>query len=87
MSRAVRFEPDAWDDFNDWLIQDLKIVKRICTLLKDAKRNPFEGVGKPEPLKHKHSGYWSRRIDKVNRLVYKVTDDAIVIMSCKNHYD
>ena len=87
MSRAVRFEPDAWDDFNDWLVHDIKIAKRILTLLKDAKRSPFEGIGKPEPLKHNRSGYWSRRIDKVNRLVYKVTDDAIVIMSCTNHYD
>jgi len=87
MSRAVKFEPDAWEDFNRWIEQDIKTVKRICALLKDTKRNPFEGVGKPEPLKHNHSGYWSRRIDKVNRLVYKVTDDAIVVMSCKNHYD
>jgi len=87
MSRAVKFEPDAWDDFNSWLEQDIKTVKRICALLKDTKRNPFEGIGKPEPLKYNHSGYWSRRIDKVNRLVYKVTDDAIVVMSCKNHYD
>jgi toxin YoeB len=86
MSRAVKFEPDAWEDFNNLLEQDIKTVKRICTLLKDTKRNPFEGIGKPEPLKHNHSGYWSRRIDKVNRLVYKVTDDAIVVLSCKNHY-
>jgi len=87
MSRAVMFEPDAWEDFNDWLGQDTKTAKRICAVLKDAKRNPFEGIGKPEPLKHHYTGYWSRRIDKVNRLVYKVTDDVIVIISCKNHYE
>ena len=87
MSRSVRFEPDAWEDFNDWLAQDIKAARRICALLKDAKRNPFEGIGKPEPLKHNYSGYWSRRIDKVNRLVYKVTEDTIIVMSCKNHYN
>jgi len=87
MSRAVKFEPDAWEDFNNWLEQDIKIAKRICILLKDTKRNPFEGIGKPEPLKHNYSGYWSRRIDKVHRLVYKVTDDDIVVISCKNHYN
>ena len=87
MSRAIIFEPAAWDDLNDWLEHDVKIVKRICTLLKDTKRNPFKGIGKPEPLKHNHSGYWSRRIDEVNRLVYKIVDDAIVVMSCKNHYN
>jgi len=87
MSRAIKFEPDAWEDFNNLLGQDIKTVKRICTLLKDTKRNPFEGISKPEPLKHNRSGYWSRRIDKANRLVYKITDDAIVVISCKNHYD
>ena len=86
MSSSVRFEPDAWEDFNDWLAQDIKTARRICALLKDAERNPFEGIGKPEPLKHNYSGYWSRRIDKVNRLVYKVTEDTIIVMSCKNHY-
>jgi len=87
MSRAVNFEPDAWEDFNYWLEQDIKTVRRICALLKDTKRNPFEGIGKPEPLKHNQSGYWSRRIDKVNRLVYKVDDNTIIVISCKNHYD
>jgi len=87
MSRAIRFEPDAWEDLNYWIEQDIKIAKRICGLLKEIKRNPFEGIGKPEPLKHNYHGYWSRRIDKVNRLVYKVTEDAIIVMSCKNHYN
>ena len=87
MPRAVKFEPDAWDDFSEWLGENIKIAKRICVLLKDAERNPFEGIGKPEPLKHNYSGYSSRRIDKINRLVYKVTDDAIIVICCKNHYN
>ena len=86
MDRLVTFEPDAWDDFSDWLKQDLKTTKRITELLKDIRRNPFTGIGKPEPLKHNYSGYWSRRINNTHRLVYKVTNDAIVVIACCNHY-
>ena len=86
MNRVVIFEPDARDDFSDWLRQDLKTTKRIIELIKDTKRNPFEGKGKPEPLKHNFSGYWSRRIDNTHRLVYKVTNEAIVVIACRLHY-
>ena len=87
MDRVVTFEPDAWDDFSDWLMMDQKIAKRITELLKESKRNPFSGKGKPEPLKHNLSGYWSRRIDNTHRLVYKVTNDAIVVIACSHHYN
>lgn len=76
----------AWDDYLYWQQTDKKILKRINLLLKDIKRQPFEGVGSPEPLKHNWSGYWSRRIDREHRLVYKVTDDAIIIVQCRYHY-
>ena len=87
MNRVVTFEPDAWDDFRVWLKQDLKITKRIIELIKDTKRSPFAGKGKPEPLKHKFSGYWNRRIDSTHRLVYKATNDAIVVIACRHHYN
>ena len=76
----------AWEDYLYWQQSDKKILKRINTLIKDIKRQPFEGLGGPEPLKHNWSGYWSRRIDREHRLVYKVTDEAIVIVQCRYHY-
>lgn len=77
---------DAWDDYLYWQKADKKTLKRINTLIKDIKRTPFEGLGKPEPLKHQWTGYWSRRIDREHRLVYKATDEAIVIVQCRYHY-
>ncbi len=76
----------AWDDYLYWQQTEKKILKRINLLIKDIKRQPFEGVGSPEPLKHNWSGYWSRRIDREHRLVYKVTEDAIIIVQCRYHY-
>jgi toxin YoeB len=76
----------AWEDYIYWQQKDKKLLKRINTLVKDIKRQPFEGIGDPEPLKHNWSGYWSRRIDREHRLVYKVTDDAIIIAQCRYHY-
>ncbi len=76
----------AWEDYIYWQQKDKKPLKRINTLVKDIKRQPFEGIGNPEPLKHNWSGYWSRRIDREHRLVYKVTDDAIIIAQCRYHY-
>ena len=76
----------AWDDYLYWQTQDKKTLKRINSILKDIMRNPFDGIGKPEPLKH-HNGYWSRRIDDTNRIVYKVEDDSIAIAAVKGHYD
>ncbi|MCA6220871.1 Txe/YoeB family addiction module toxin [Photorhabdus antumapuensis] len=76
----------AWEDYLYWQQTDKKVLKRICTLIKDIKKQPFDGLGDPEPLKHNWSGYWSRRIDREHRLVYKVTDDAIIIVQCRYHY-
>ena len=77
---------DAWADYLYWQTQDKKTLKRINSLLADAMRNPFEGLGKPEPLKHR-AGYWSRRIDDKNRIVYRVEDDSLVIAAVRGHYD
>ena len=76
----------AWDDYLYWQTQDKKTLKRINKLINDVKRSPFEGIGKPEPLKENLSGFWSRRIDDTNRLVYAVDDQAITIISCCYHY-
>jgi toxin YoeB len=86
MIKRIVFEPDAWDDFSYWLAQDKKTAQRICMLLKETTRTPFTGTGKPEPLKHKFNGYWSRRIDQKNRLVYKITDESVYVISCRHHY-
>jgi toxin YoeB len=76
----------AWDDYLYWQEVDKKKVKRINDLIKDIKRSPFEGIGDPEPLKHNWSGYWSRRIDKEHRLVYKVDDSGLSLVQCRYHY-
>ena len=86
MSRRIVFEASAFEDFNDWTKMDKKIYRKIVQLIKDIERSPFEGLGKPEPLKYELSGFWSRRIDNEHRLVYQVSDEEIVIAACKNHY-
>ncbi|MCI9050524.1 MAG: Txe/YoeB family addiction module toxin [Lachnospiraceae bacterium] len=78
---------EAWEDYTYWQIQDKKTLKRINMLLKDIERENFNGIGKPEPLKGDMSGFWSRRIDDVNRLVYRIIDNVIEIVSCKGHYE
>jgi toxin YoeB len=70
-----------------WQTQDKKTIKRINLLIRDMQRSPFEGIGKPEPLKENLSGWWSRRIDEENRIVYRVADGDLIIASCRNHYD
>lgn len=77
----------AWEDYVYWQAQDKKTLKRINALIKDIERGNFDGLGKPEPLKGDLSGFWSRRIDEVNRLVYRIRDDILEISSCRNHYD
>ena len=84
--RLLSWTDDAWDDYLYWQTQDKKTLKRINKLINDVKRSPFEGIGKPEPLKENLSGFWSRRIDDTNRLVYIVDDQAITIISCRYHY-
>ena len=82
----LTFTPSAWDDYQ-WFIQhDRKLVKRIHQLIDDALRTPFEGIGKPEPLKGDLSGYWSRRINDEHRLVYTVKSDNLIITACRYHY-
>ena len=76
----------AWEQYEELQEKDERLVKKINTLIKDIKRNGNEGIGKPEPLQHELSGYWSRRIDDKNRLVYKVSDNQITIVACANHY-
>ena len=78
---------EAWNDYLNWQSTDKQTLKRINLLMKDIIRSPFDGIGKPEPLKHNLSGLWSRRIDKTNRLVYEVLDQQILIISCRYHYD
>lgn len=80
------FEFNALEEFAEWALFDKKIFKKIMTLLRDIKREPYAGIGKPEPLKFDKSGYWSRRITQAHRLVYKVNDNRIFIASCKGHY-
>ena len=84
--RRLVFEPSAFQDFTAWATQDKRVFRRIVTLLKDIQRSPFQGIGKPEPLKHNLSGYWSRRITQEHRLVYKITNDELIIISCRYHY-
>ncbi|MDG1733829.1 MAG: Txe/YoeB family addiction module toxin [Thalassotalea sp.] len=77
---------EAWSDYAYWQSQDKKTLKRINKLILDTKRSPFEGIGKPEQLKENLSGFWSRRIDDTNRLVYAVDNGALTIISCRYHY-
>jgi toxin YoeB len=77
----------AWNEYIEWQTEDKKTLKRINNLLKDIDRHPFTGIGKPEPLKGNWQGYWSRRIDEVNRIVYKIEDNQIIIAQCGGHYD
>ena len=77
----------AWADYVWWQGQDRKTLKRINLLLQDAMRQPFEGIGKPEPLRENLSGFWSRRIDDTHRLVYAVEGEALAIVACRYHYD
>lgn len=80
------FAEKAWEDYLYWQRTDKKLVKRINALIKDITREPFEGIGKPEPLKHALSGYWSRRINDEHRIVYKVQDDSLLIAQLRYHY-
>ena len=83
---AIRFVPDAWEAYLYWHIQDKKTLKRLNTLITATARDPLTGIGKPEPLRGDLSGYWSRRIDEVHRLVYRVIDEELVIIACRFHY-
>ncbi|PIQ35279.1 MAG: Txe/YoeB family addiction module toxin [Bacteroidetes bacterium CG18_big_fil_WC_8_21_14_2_50_41_14] len=81
------FVDESWEDYLYWQNTNKKNLKRINDLLKDISRNPFTGIGKPEPLKHKYQGFWSRRIDSEHRLIYAVRENEILIAKCRFHYD
>lgn len=80
------FSENAWADYLYWQRTDKKILKRINSLIKEIARDPFEGIGKPEPLKHALSGYWSRRINEEHRIVYKIEEDSLLIAQLRYHY-
>lgn len=81
------FVEESWEDYLYWQNTDTKKLKKINELLKDISRNSYTGIGKPEPLKYKYAGFWSRRIDDEHRLIYRVIDDEIQIAKCRFHYD
>lgn len=81
------WEDRAWEDYLYWQTQDKRVLKRVNLLIKDISRSPFDGIGKPEPLKNNLSGWWSRRIDETNRIVYYEQDGIIYVVSCRGHYD
>ena len=85
-NRLLSWTDEAWNSYVYWQTQDMKTLKRINKLISDVKRSPFDGIGKPEPLKENLSGFWSRRIDDTNRLIYVVDDTAITVISCRYHY-
>ena len=84
--RKIIFQKEALKEYNSWKKKNKKVSQRIKQLLQDIQDDPFEGIGKPEPLKHELAGHWSRRITKEHRLVYKVADDSILVIACKYHY-
>lgn len=85
--KIIAFTSLAWEDYLYWLKQDKKTLKRINALIRDIQRDPFGGVGKPEPLKFELAGMWSRRIDQEHRLVYQIEEGTLVIFQCRYHYD
>jgi len=83
----IVFSKNSWDDYISWQTEDKKILKKINELIRDIQISPYEGLGKPEPLKFDLSGLWSRRIDREHRLVYRILNDELLIYSCQFHYD
>ncbi len=82
----LTFSEHAWEEYLYWQRSDKKVLRRINLLIKEIQRTPFEGIGKPEPLKHGLAGYWSRRINDEHRLVYKITEDSVLIAQLRYHY-
>jgi len=83
----IIFSKNAWEDYTSWQTEDKKILKKINSLIKDIERTPYEGTGKPEPLKFDLAGFWSRRVDHAHRLVYRIEGNDLQIYACKYHYD
>lgn len=86
LRKRIQWDADAWEDYLYWQSQDRKVLKKINQLVKDISRSPFEGIGKPEPLKENLSGFWSRRIDDEHRLIYTLEGENVLIFSCRGHY-
>jgi toxin YoeB len=87
MKHRITFTPNAFDAYKEWALTDKKVFKKINELIQSIDRSPFEGIGKPEPLKHQLMGYWSRRINEEHRLVYQIVSESeIIILQCKYHY-
>ena len=84
--RKVVFTQDSFREYNNWIKEDVEVVEKIQLLLRDIMNDPFRGLGKPEPLKGNFSGYWSRRITQKDRLIYRVTNEAIEVAKCAGHY-
>lgn len=87
MGRDIQWRGDAWDEYCKWQQTDRAVARKINELIKAAQRDPFSGLGKPEPLKHKLSGMWSRRINDTDRLIYCLKDDILTVISCTGHYE
>ena len=86
MKRGIRFSSVAWEHYSFWMAQDKATWRRIHALITDCLRDPYNGIGKPEPLKHEFSGWWSRRIDQEHRMVYRLRDDTLEIAALRYHY-
>ena len=84
---GILWEDRGWEDYLYWQMQDKKTIKRINAIIKDAQRNPYDGLGKPEPLKENLSGFWSRRINDSDRLVYDFENGQLRVISCRGHYE
>jgi len=83
----ITFSKNSWEEYISWQSDDKQMLRKINELIKDIQRHPYDGLGKPEPLKYDLAGFWSRRIDREHRLVYQVIDNQILIYSCRYHYD
>ena len=83
----IIFSKNSWEDYTSWQSEDKKMLKKINDLIKDIQRNPYEGLGKPEPLKYDLAGLWSRRIDREHRIVYQIAGKVLLIYSCRYYYD
>lgn len=86
MAFRICFDPEAWDQYQYWLSQERKTLDRVNALISACRREPFRGIGKPEPLRGELSGFWSRRIDDTHRLVYRVVDNELQVLACRYHY-
>lgn len=87
MIEVLSWTGEAWSDYLYWQTQDKKTLKRINKLIQETRQSPFEGIGKPEPLKENLAGFWSRRIDETNRLLFAVDDNQLTIITCRYHYE